>query len=203
MTKFLKYSTLALLASGAGNAAIVNVQVNYQLGAGPYFATSGGDFVASGSGFVFYGTFSSIPTGSSTPQQLEDSFHQLGLSTDVQDTNGHDFTGNVEESNFENKRGYILVTDNADIGTATEYALLTNSVDSDWTFSGDLNSVGTGSIPIRMSDLAQGTSGAEIIIGSRGSTSGFDTIQLTAVPEPSSSALLGLGALALTFRRKK
>jgi len=34
-------------------------------------------------------------------------------------------------------------------------------------------------------------------------TGGGDTIQFTAVPEPSSTALLGLGGLALLMRRRR
>ncbi|MEJ6780186.1 MAG: PEP-CTERM sorting domain-containing protein, partial [Akkermansiaceae bacterium] len=119
---------------------------------------------------------------------------------------GTTWKSDVNDTDFQGKRGYIIAANNSDIGSATEMAIVTNTDLGTWQFNNTI--AGTDSpYAIKNGDL-NSARGADVtfILGSYGAGgAGFETIQMavTAVPEPSSAALLGLGALALTFRRKK
>lgn len=77
------------------------------------------------------------------------------------------------------------------------------------TFGGDL----TGSIAlgansaathlVTFNDLTTGGDGTITFTYGGAVASGFSALELSAVPEPSSAALLGLGSLALILRRRK
>lgn len=182
-------------------AATVTPQIDYNLGSLSFFAHSDGTVFSGNSGFTFYGTFDSAPNGGLagdlTAQQIEDDFNQLGLPNI--DYNTATFSSPVEETLFEGRRGYLVVTNNADIGSATEFAIITNSVDANWTFANELNAP-IFPVPGVTSDGGHtGTPGAELVYGSY---SGAE-IRLAAIPEPSSVSLLGLGGVALILRRKK
>ncbi|MFK7910976.1 MAG: hypothetical protein AB8F34_10315, partial [Akkermansiaceae bacterium] len=87
------------------SAAIVNPQIDYNSGSNLFFTTPSNTFYSNtGEAFLFYGTFSTVPTSSSTSVEVENFFRQLGTSTDVYD-NGHSFSSGVEETLFENQRG--------------------------------------------------------------------------------------------------
>lgn len=206
MKSLLFKSSLILgIACSATQAALVQPTVNYTRGAGAVFATSDGTALATG--FLFYGTFSTTVTSASSAQEIEDSFKQLGLSSSANDgSHAFDTTADpdpkgVEESDFESKRGYLIVANNSDIGSATELAIVSNSVNSNWAFASDLSTAFPSNINFETDVIDD--SNREIIFGSIGTFSTADSIQLQAIPEPSSFALLGLGAAAMLFRRKK
>lgn len=163
-------------------------------------------FSTSNQGYYFYGTFSTVPTTSSTAQQIEDDFRALGISGDSvnPDMSGYTsgkWSSSVEEADFASQRGYLVVANNADIGSATSIAVATNLSDPNWSFS-DFASPYTATISVNQ--LSSSTTGSSLIIGSYDASSPEGILLAPApVPEPSSFALLGLGALALTFRRKK
>lgn len=201
-TLYLVIASMGALAS-VSTAATVNPQVDYGQAAvtTSFFTNSSDGFFGAGEAFIFYGTFSALPTALSTAQEIENDFRQLGISTDVYDS-GHTFTGDVESTEFESQRGYLVAANNADIGQASEIAIVSNSALTAWTFADDLTGTPAADV-INMDDVAPSAGGAEIILGTRG-TGSFDTIRMvTLVPEPSSVTLLGLGAAAFLFRRKK
>lgn len=197
LTAFIAASSLSSL-----HAALVYPQVGLQGGPVSYFTLSDGSFFSGGNGFTFYGTFDSAPNGglagNLTAQQIEDDFNQLGVPLIDYADGSFSSDDGVEETLFEGRRGYLVVTNNADIGLATEFAVISNSVDADWTFASDLNGTPLP-VFIRSDDGFTGTPGAELVYGSY---SGSE-IRLTAIPEPSSISLLGLGGIALILRRKK
>jgi hypothetical protein len=217
--KFLNHKALCAISVFAAtnlNAALVSPQVDWADGTfgaeeKPYFTSSSDAFFGASEAYIFYGTFTDVGTitASSTSQNIEDAFHELGLSSgesnDVYSL-GTTWKSDVNDTDFQGKRGYIIAANNSDIGSATEMAIVTNTDLGTWQFNNTI--AGTDSpYAIKNGDL-NSARGADVtfILGSYGAGgAGFETIQMavTAVPEPSSAALLGLGALALTFRRKK
>lgn len=198
-------TAINITAATSLSAANVNPRIDYQSGSNLFFTDSSNAlFTNTGEAFLFYGTFSMLPTATSTAQEIESFFNQLGTSTDVYDT-GYTFLSSVEQTLFENQRGYMIVSDNADIGLATTMAIVSNSIDSDWTFNSDLSAPILPTPSITPDNLLTTTPGQDILMGTRDTSGGFETIklQVVAVPEPSSITLLGLGACALIFRRKK
>lgn len=206
-TKFTKRIGLLVCAVTTGlTHAAVTPQVDYlHDGAtdAAFTSTSNTGF-STGDVYVFYGTFDSIPTVNTPAQDIEDSFNQLGLTSNDNPYSGHTYSSSVSEGDFEGRRGYLVVSNNADIGLATEMAIISNSSDSNWTFAADLS--GVPATQTVRADHAF-TSGGEIIIGEADTHVAYsNTIKLEAlvpVPEPSSSALLGLGFAALLLRRRK
>lgn len=200
--KTLLCSSFISILTASSALAAVTPQVNYVLGSSSFLTASDNSFFSVGDAYVFYGTFATVPTVTSTAQEIEDDFRQLGLSTN-NPYSGFEFSSSVNEADFESQRGYLVVSNNADIGLATEMAIISNSVDSDWTFAADLSG-SPAAQAVSSDDAAAGTVGAEIVIGAADTNSGFDTIKMVAlVPEPSSITLLGIGAVAFLFRRKK
>ncbi|MFK7910977.1 MAG: PEP-CTERM sorting domain-containing protein [Akkermansiaceae bacterium] len=181
------------------------VQIDYALGGGSFFTKSGNTFFSAGDAFVFYGSFETgdIPTGSSTSQSIEDDFIQLGLPLNDPYSGGA-FSSSDNETQLASKQGYMIVTNNADIGSSTQISIITNSTNPDWQFAADLSGAIPPASPTVSSDGAFST-GGQIVLGTAGTSGGFDTIQFAAiaVPEPSGTALLAIGSAFLLLRRKK
>lgn len=105
--------------------------------------------------------------------------------------------------------GNILVQWTTDFGVDGSEALgtagWTTFADSDATISAN----GSSAMTFRSIDLAAETGGAADVkirfIGGAGTTNGIliDDVTIASVPEPSSTALIGLGGLALILRRRK
>lgn len=94
---------------------------------------------------------------------------------------------------------YLMVTDTPTVALATQMALFTNTTDLDWTYPASE----IGETPsVSMGDIVLGAAGASILSGTETTQFGKASIQLVAVPEPS-TALLGLLGLAGILRRKR
>jgi hypothetical protein len=77
---------------------------------------------------------------------------------------------------------------------------------TDWTFlANDTNTAGHEIDTFNLSSISARYIGVEIMTGGGDSQGrvGFDEIAVTAVPEPTTTALLGLGGFALILRRRK
>lgn len=104
---------------------------------------------------------------------------------------------------------FVNVSDFASAGSASEYAIVTNAgwqlVDDNGQGDlslVDLNTFGAGAIT--SSDIEVGSSDSLTITNPPSVLGGtFDSIQLSAVPEPSSTALLGLAGVSMLLRRKR
>lgn len=211
-----KHSILAAISLVVSTQSLyaANPQVIYSRG-NVFFTSSTNGFYApfggEGSAYIFYGSFSDIAsiTTSSTAQEIEDDFSQLGLSSaDVYDIDAT-FAADSLDTTFAGKRGYIVAANNADIGLATEIAVVSNSSTDPlgWLF----NSTITGNdepYTISSNEYAPTDPNVDLVLGSFAAddASGNRYIQLSVVavvPEPSSFALLGLGTCLLIFRRKK
>ncbi len=195
--------TAALSLAQHSNAA---VQIDYALGGSSFFVKSDNTFFTGGDAFVFYGSFEvgDIPTGASTSQSIEDDFIQLGIPLSDPYAGGNFSSTDDETTSLGSKQGYMIVTNNADIGSSTKIAIITNSSDADWQFAADLSGPAPPSSPEVSSDDAFATGGS-IVLGSAGTSGAFDTVQFAdiAVPEPSTAAMLALGSAAFFLRRRK
>ncbi|MGJ8725798.1 MAG: hypothetical protein ACSHYB_14655 [Roseibacillus sp.] len=97
---------------------------------------------------------------------------------------------------------YLMVTDTASIGDATQLAVFTNTSDASWTFPGSDIAL---SPSISLDDVVLGASGASLLAGletTSSLTSGGPAIGLVAVPEPSIT-LLGFVAVFGVVRRRR
>ena len=97
---------------------------------------------------------------------------------------------------------YLVVTDTAAVGTASEIAVFTNTSDINWTFPA--SELAFSPSP-SLENVVPGTPGALVLAGAEVTsplTEGGPAIQLTAVPEPSTALLGLLGAFGLLRRRR-
>lgn len=202
INKHLLIITLAASVTFTHQAsAAVTPKITYNLGASSFLVASDNSFLSAGDVYVFYGTFATVPTATSTAQEIEDDFRQLGLPTSDPYADWS-FTSSVNEAEFEGFQGYLVVSNNSDIGLASEMAIISNS--DEWVFNSDLDTPVTPTPIVTSDDAITGVAGAQIIIGAQDTNSGFDTIKLvTLVPEPSSISLLGLGMIIILLRRNK
>lgn len=187
MTNLKHIALISLLAAQALQATTVTPQVTYQLGSSLFFTDVNNAVFTTGEAHIFYGTFNTLPSENSTAQEIENLFNQLGVSTDVNSAS-HTFSSSVEETLFENQRGYLVIADHADIGQASHMAIVSHASDSDWTFAADLSFPAFPTPSITPDNLIVAETDSELILGSRDTyAGGFETIklQLVGVSEPS------------------
>ncbi len=208
------FAVAALVLASASISFGATQTINFSQGGGDFLQlqSSNGDILtASNNATLFFGVFDTVPTNTSTASEIADAFTSLGIPR--QDINqfglfpDNAFYGDPSNAPFTNARAYVVISNNPDMAQATEFAIMTNTSDNDWLLSnGAVPSV--TSIDLEEDIFDKEGNGGVMIFGSRIGTpndSVPDAIRLeaVAVPEPSSAALLGLGALAFAFRRRK
>lgn len=167
-----------------------------------------GSQIAIGSGSVAVGYFDLSDINSASDSEIVSSFVSFGTSSRF--TNGLAIDGFFDfnrqatvdsagtNNAFINKTIGILIGNAVDFTSSTRFA----AVEFDGIFFADdntPNSGASGSINDGNSTIHVGTDSGAFDTGAFTS----DSITLVTVPEPSSTALLGLGSLALLLRRRR
>lgn len=202
-------------------AATVKVNVSFESGLDAYLVEDVAGNAATGA-TVFIGTFEGGITSSNDLNYIASNFRQFsdttmgptpqgfagfpGAPTNFEDDFNNSPT-NTANFDFSGLGIYVVIANVAnavDLINATEIAILRDDDDAfNWTFP-------TGSIPSpdrNINMVEDIDSNTEFVFGSLDtlnvSSTDFTSIKLQAIPEPSSLALLGLGAVATLFRRRR
>lgn len=201
-----KYLPILIAVLSIGSADAASVVLSKGTGVGINVLTGGGAPLTTFN--VFVGTFAAAPTTFTAGNYLDvvQSFRAFGSASSpatglaTATIERTDFT-TVPASNFNNQQIYLFVADNADLTKATQIGLYTKSATrTDWVFPADtpgaLANIGASTINF----------GAVSAIGDSGvvdNATGPDSFRLIAIPETSSSLLIGLSMLGLIARRKR
>ena len=206
-----KYSILALIGAASYSEAVI-LSYSESDGGRILVETAGGDPLSGGS--LFIGSYNG-PVGAEDPPE-ETTFLDIGLNfsafaqltpegsdTPTQsDQNGIFSTGEFdgELSGFEGDVVYMLIIDTLSIDSATEFAFLGSSTDpAAWTFPADDFAFPSGTLSFPDVDNFFAGDPSDLLIPGAGT---FPSIQLQAVPEPSSLFLVGIASLGLLRRRR-
>jgi hypothetical protein len=188
--------------------------INFSQGAGDYLqlrSNNGDILTVANNATLFIGCFSITPTGQETAEELNAAFTQFGSSRSDITTSGvfpdGSFADDSSTPPFPNQLSYIVIANNPDLAKASELAIMTNTDNSNWSFSSGTTPT-TTSIDLENDIFDAENSGAKLSFGTRVGTPNDgnpDAIQLSVVtvPEPTSLTLLGLGGVALIFNRRK
>ena len=176
------------------------------------FETAGGDPLSGGS--LLIGAYNGVPSVGIGVSDLEENFTSFGSpagpSAGFGNFAGADFISNVVPSggsfDFRSQQIYALVLDTNSLSTATELAFFTADGIANWVFptldDGGIDpdaDVSTDIVLNEQNNLLIGSNDTLTITGA----GSFSSIQLSAVPEPSSSFLLIVSSLLLGQRRKR
>ena len=112
---------------------------------------------------------------------------------------GYNFQGGGSNYNVFSASG---VTD-SNVGFSSDFKTISLKRDTSTNYTLSIDGTSFGSLTLANSTTA--IDGIRVFNNTSGSGNDvlFDNFTVTAVPEPSSAVLLGLGALALIFRRRK
>jgi len=199
---------IALVSLGAIatiNAATININNVNNLNDSNGIVDNAGNVIAAGSGVIAVGHFTGISTAnvsSTSLTDLQSSFDAYGNTVSF-GAFGFDelFSGVVNGPTLDTdpaaNQGLFLVVGNASTVAASDQLLIWSPGIS--FPSGEIFSA-TVSIQDGQGTLIAGEFNNFSADFGEGAVSAFN---LVAVPEPSSAALLGLGAMALVFRRRK
>ncbi len=216
--------TTALLMPSMSNAALfiddfsADTSANYTgtqtFGSGGSFSVSGGTLNAGGGGTydVFHNT-ARLAVGETVSVDVDpsgqDDFYLAVSTTDRGPNTGSEDGIRLNVQSGSNIRSRIYNDGGAsEVNYAGTYDLnldytlfITRNSDFNFTVAFDN---GSGVVSLDTYDVAAvGTQELYVGVENFGTTIAFDNLQIAAVPEPSTTALLGLGGLALILRRRK
>lgn len=225
MNKRILIASTALVASAfPALATTVTINLSFTQSADARLIEDSSGNAASGV-YAFIGAFTSAPISSTSITDIASNFRQFsatsmgptpqdgidgfpGLATDF--TDDYNTPGsNQANYDFSGLGIYVVianVSDTANLSSATQLAVISdNDALSTWLFP-----TGNTPPPSQSINVLNDIDADDVIIGSLDSlTIGGDfagtysSIKLQAIPEPSSLALLGLGAVATLFRRRR
>jgi len=205
--------TVALMLSVGNTEAVLSIKSSNLLGfdnTTSAVVDNTGAAIAVGTGYVGVGSFGALTDieiqalGNST--DIDSSFSSVG-STDFNVLDGL-WDANIEKagdtSGDVGTAIFTVLGNGADISSSTQFLIYRHSsVNGTGNFNETPNANGDALI-------AEGAgSTGSIVVGAHGNfqhdfgAGSFDAYNLVVVPEPSSTALLGLGGVALFLRRRR
>jgi hypothetical protein len=199
----VKFAAPTILAIGCASAATVNFNPG---GAGVFvFETSSGNELVGGT--LFAGTFETVPEVGVSIEDVLTNFMEFDALDNPSAATGlfssENFERPVAGTDFVSSPIYLIAVDSNSIGTATEMAVFTSN-DPAWMFpASDTGPDASGAITLQDTPLTFFQGQTDTIDNPGGlSLTGVNSIQLVAIPEPSTFALLVLGG-SLFLRRKR
>ena len=199
----MRFTLILGLAAASALSVAQGVTVSFSTGSSfTLFQTSSGNELDGG--FIHAGYYPTSPIGLGS-LDLRDNFITFGTLAGASNASGFFADGSFPDAPLDGAAGqalYLVVTDTATVGAATELAVFTNTEDSDWAFPSSELAFGPGP---SVEDITPGTSGALLLAGTETTstlTGGGPAIGLSAVPEPSTALLGLLGVLGLLRRRR-
>lgn len=201
----------ALAACSSIQAATYTVQNSGTPADDPRFADSNGNLFIGSTGAATFGYFvnDAAVTGAVDAATLFDSdWEEFGSNEDVFNATDpvvgdglFSIQGTSLDTSFNNKNIYLVVGNNSTLSLADEFFI--------FKFTETFQSVETSGTPTV--DFTNSTSGT-VLVGNPGplvdtgfftDVPTFRTESIAAVPEPSSTALLGLGTVGFLLRRRR
>ena len=163
-------------------------------------------------GALFIGAFDGVPALGLGFSDIQSGFIDFGVSSENFGVFGNfgttNFVDNVVPSggsfDFRGEQIYVLVTNSNSLASVTEFAFFTADSNADWVFPNvdDAGLVpGSDETSIILGDQNNLVAGVTSTLTIPGQEAPLNSIQLTAVPEPSSSILLLLSS-AFFFQRR-
>ncbi|MDB6132453.1 MAG: hypothetical protein JWM59_696 [Verrucomicrobiales bacterium] len=203
----MKITTLSLLLLSAVCAHSATVAVS-RGGLGVVALTSNNEALSTGGYYIAVGSFTTVPTVTNTPESVlaaVGAFNEFASATSsttgaTVGTVTGSFTGGFSNAALYNgKEIFIMVGNGNSKANSTDFAILKGS--TAWNFTADVSAADSIAVILRDVTSFDAVAGTEVDVADPAAK---DQVQLwTAIPEVSSSVLVGLFGLGLMSRRRR